>query len=184
MAGLYSCDLDPAPFVFNAESRVDLSDVEWAAARASIARRVSDLHLRQHLAAHPPPHDAHAFASHPVRPCNDSAVAEYLAFVQSRGPYLADSADAKWLADMAAANSKMHWRQHAIDAVHATIRAFDLAQIPLVLDHGTLLGWYRQCDVLAHTDDMDFYVPAGYIVSAQHYALLQARDGWMDWLID
>jgi hypothetical protein len=45
--------------------------------------------------------------------------------------------------------------------------------LPLtVLGSGTVLGWYRECGVIAHTTDMDFMIAVGSIVNDEHYSLL------------
>ena len=65
------------------------------------------------------------------------------------------------------------WSSVALEAAHATIKAFKMAQIPLLLTWGTLLGWYRQCDIIENTGDVDFNVPMDYIVNQEHYLLLK-----------
>jgi Mg/Co/Ni transporter MgtE len=61
---------------------------------------------------------------------------------------------------------------HAAEAVVRVVKAFQLAQVPVVLAAGTMLGWVRFCDIIEHTNDLDFYVPTGHIVSDEHYQLL------------
>lgn len=151
-----------------------LSEMDIAVAKASIAQRVEALDIPSYLEQHPPPYDVFTFARLPTRQCNRSAVAEYQEYVRSNGQFLSlEEADAKFLSEQLEANTKMNWRQYAIDSILAVIQAFDLVQIPVIAQHGTLLGWYRQCDVLAHTHDVDFFVPPGYIASMEHFELLQ-----------
>ena len=143
-------------------------------AKADIARRVEALDIPSFLELHPPPYDVFTFAHLPVRQCNQSAVAEYQEYMRLNGSFVTENeADAKYLAKNLASKTKMNWRQHAIDTVHAVIQACDLVHIPAVIQHGTLLGWYRQCDMLAHTEDVDFFIPPGYVTSVAHFYLLQ-----------
>jgi hypothetical protein len=34
------------------------------------------------------------------------------------------------------------------------------------------LGWYRECGIISHTNDLDFIVIADHIVSMEHFDLL------------
>ena len=72
-------------------------------------------------------------------------------------------------------NNAHNFAQHAIDATHRIIKAFRLAQVPIVIASGTLLGWYRECGIIAHTNDLDFAVVADHIVSLEHHDLLMVR---------
>ena len=171
---MYSCIRTPLALSNSPGDQRILSETELSVGKARIARRVEALDIASHLAKHPPPYDVYKFAHLPTRQCNKSAVAEYNAFVKAAGPFLADSeADKKYLANLQESNTKVDWRRHAIDTAHAVIQAFELVQVPVVVQHGTLLGWYRQCDMMAHTEDLDFFVPPGYITSITHFELLQ-----------
>ena len=77
-----------------------------------------------------------------------------------------------YLAEKIRINKESNFAETARNAIHATIKAFQLAKMPLILAHGSDLGWYRQCDVIAHTTDVDFIVPGDYFVSDEHVRLL------------
>jgi hypothetical protein len=69
-------------------------------------------------------------------------------------------------------NEMVNFTTHAMEAVRRTIRAFRLAKVPLMLAGGTLLGWYRECGIIAHTEDLDFASISDHIVSMDHFNLL------------
>ena len=69
-------------------------------------------------------------------------------------------------------NKKNNFAATARAAIHATIKAFDLVQQPLIISDGSFLGWYRQCDVISHTTDVDFITLGDYFVSQEHIKLL------------
>ena len=173
-ADMYSCIRTPVAFSVDPADRRDLTETELSTAKVSLAQRVEALGIDSYLATHPPPYDVYTFAHLPTRQCNLSAVAEYQAFVKANGQFVAfNEADKRYLDEALAANTRVDWRRHAIDTLHAVIQAFELVRVPLVVQHGTLLGWYRQCDMMAHTEDLDFFVPPGYITSMTHFELLQ-----------
>jgi hypothetical protein len=77
------------------------------------------------------------------------------------------------LAKADAKHAKSNWDEYAKEAALRTIRAFRFLRIPLIVAAGTLLGWYRQCAIITHTTDVDFYVPADYVVSLEHFHLIR-----------
>ena len=46
----------------------------------------------------------------------------------------------------------------------ATKRALDNLGIPFFLSHGSLLGWFRECEFILHTHDIDFGVPSTAVI--------------------
>ncbi len=74
--------------------------------------------------------------------------------------------------EYADSHQKSNWTIYAKRAVQATIDAFSLVQIPAIITDGMALGWYRQCGVIEHTDDMDVSFPVDHIVSMEHFNLL------------
>ena len=69
-------------------------------------------------------------------------------------------------------NKRNNFASTARAAIHATIKAFDLVHQPLVISDGSFLGWYRQCDVISHTTDVDFITLGDHFVSQEHIKLL------------
>jgi hypothetical protein len=36
--------------------------------------------------------------------------------------------------------------------------------VPFFIVHGTLLGWFRECDIIKHTGDVDIGIPSTILV--------------------
>lgn len=47
-------------------------------------------------------------------------------------------------------------RYAALDAIRSIKSLTKLMRLPIWIMSGTLLGWYRQCDIIGHTTDLDF----------------------------
>jgi hypothetical protein len=113
--------------------------------------------------------------SYPIRKCNQSNVDQWNAYIAEHPINRTFKGDAlKMYLDHVATN----WTQHAIEATHMLIKAFQLAQVPLIVASGTHLGWFRSCSVMDHTNDLDFYTVSEYIVSLEHFDLLVVRKYW------
>ena len=117
-----------------------------------IAAQVSRLNVTDTLARRALTHYIHHANNLPIRMCNMSNVQRFNEYVaQHPEPDLSgDQIAIKKLA----LHTNTSWKEAAIDAVHRMIRAFRLAQVPLVLAAGTHLGWFRQCDVILYTTDV------------------------------
>jgi len=50
-----------------------------------------------------------------------------------------------------------------LDNLRRTKKVLDSLNVPFFLSHGALLGWYRECSVIAHTSDMDVGIPYIYM---------------------
>ncbi len=137
--------------------------------RAEIEAKVANLSIDTKLLENPPFIVAHGPSMYPVRQCNATYVEKYKDFARNNKPE-------EYLSLRAIHNLNSHlktgWQPHAREAVRRSIKAFQLARVPLILQAGTLLGWARMCDVMPHTEDIDFCIPQGYIVSQEHFALL------------
>jgi hypothetical protein len=107
-------------------------------------------------------YDFYQLADQPVRACNQSNVAIWAEY---RSKIIANEA----LAQADAKHAASHWDSLALEATKRTIRAFKGLGIPLVAAAGTLLGWYRQCGIIVHTTDVDFYVPFDYVLSMERF---------------
>jgi hypothetical protein len=68
-------------------------------------------------------------------------------------------------------NSGQSFGFHAKEALRRVLRALRTCQINALPVGGTLLGWYRQCDVIEHTKDLDLLVREGCFVSLRHFDL-------------
>ncbi len=140
-----------------------------ASRELEIKRRIERLGLENIHDAMPAYKYLHSLPMHPVRECNLSYLSQYEQYVKKHRPssYLSKG-EMKVLED----NRKTNWTHHAMEGARRAIRAFRLAKVPLILAGGTLLGWARTCGIIPHTNDVDFYVPHGYITSQEHYMLL------------
>jgi hypothetical protein len=107
-------------------------------------------------------YDVYQLVDQPVRECNQTNVAIW-AEQQSK---IFDNAE---LAKADAKHSRTSWDEQALEASLRTIRAFKDLGIPLIVAAGTLLGWYRQCGIITHTTDVDFYVPFDYIITMERF---------------
>ena len=137
---------------------------------AAIQSAVAQLHVTEQLAVRQLPHNVYHEHNYPVRACDEDNVRAFNEYVkQHPEPNLAgDLIAVKRLSE----HVNTTWKQSATAAVHQMIRAFQVAQVPLVLAAGTHLGWFRQCDIILYTTDVDFYVPFDYILSTAHFELL------------
>ena len=128
---------------------------------------VEALHIAEYLRRHPPVYDVNQFlGSVPTRHCNQTIVDEW----RKHGATAALSETAQ---ERLRFNQLNNWSEHAFRALEAAVKAFALVQIPLIMTDGTSLGWYRQCGIIEHTNDIDVSVPVDYIVSMRHLHLLQ-----------
>ncbi len=134
-----------------------------------IKRSIERLALEKIHDAMPAYNYLHSLPVHLVRECNLSYLSQYEQYVRDHPPssYLSMK-DLKVLED----NEKTNWTHHAMEGARRALRAFRLAKVPLILAAGTLLGWVRTCGIIPHTNDVDFYVPHGYITSQEHFMLL------------
>lgn len=55
-----------------------------------------------------------------------------------------------------------------MDNLRKTKKLLDSLKVPFFLSHGSLLGWYRECGVIAHTQDMDVGIPYICICTVCH----------------
>ncbi len=139
------------------------------AQRQELAGRVADLDVAGKLALKKPLYSVYGPHSYPVRSCNESNVKHYKKWFQVHSlNETLNEKDFAMLKDHIATN----WTKHAVDATHRLIQAFELAQVPLIIAAGSHLGWYRQCGIIEHTNDIDFYALSEYFVSLDHFDLL------------
>lgn len=158
LSGLQSCshadfgivDISADQFVLD----IDLRKEE------AIGLAVDKLNIDQVLKSRKVVYDVNQFAHLPVRECSAerAAIWEEILKLYPISPELRLNGT---------------WARVAIDATHRTIKAFRLARVPLILAWGTLLGWYRQCNIISGTSDIDLMVPIDYIVSEDHFRLLK-----------
>ncbi len=148
---------------------VVIDRANFEAERASIQSRVDALDLDGYYARRPVVYNVSQFSSLPVRSCNDTAVKIWRDWVQTNPK---DSLMKEHDRKIADSNQRSNWTTYAKRAVQATIDAFNLVRIPAIITDGTALGWYRQCGVIEHTDDMDISFPVDHIVSMEHFNLL------------
>ena len=137
--------------------------------KESIRQRVKALNIESQIASKDVMYTVYGPHNFPVRGCNEAAVAQWQAYIATNASEKVIIGDMKKRFDE---HRQTNWVQHAINATHRMIRAFELAQVPLILAAGAHLGWYRQCSVMEHTNDIDFYSPSEYIVSRDHFRLL------------
>jgi hypothetical protein len=134
---------------------------------SSIRKRVHRLNVESKLDALELPFNALRFVSDDsVLQCNYTRAEEWKRNIAA----LRELSEAD--ADVLNKNKKDSFSKHAIEAVHRTLRAFELAKVPCLLSGGTLLGWYRECGIIAHTNDIDLSALADHIVSMEHFDLL------------
>lgn len=166
-AGLQDCLLKPLP---RQSHYVAIDRANFEAERASIRSRVDALDLDGYYARRPVVYNVSQVSSSlPVRSCNDTAVNIWRDWVQSNPlESLMNERDL----EIADSHQRSNWTAHAKRAIRATIDAFNLVRIPVIMTDGTALGWYRQCGVIEHTDDMDISFPVDHIVSMEHFNLL------------
>ena len=48
--------------------------------------------------------------------------------------------------------------------------------IPFWISHGTLLGWYRECGFIFHTNDIDFGVPAEHLAARKNDIIREMKN--------
>jgi hypothetical protein len=135
---------------------------------ADIEQRVAAMHIEATVVERNIPLDLHQLPQYPVLQCDMKRANEYkrLAAKTSKSDLNKESLARR------EENAKNNFVMHAKEATRRLSRAFKLAKIPLILAAGTLLGWYRECSIIAHTEDLDFGVIADHIVSMEHLRLL------------
>ena len=100
----------------------------------SIKRRVAALDVPQALRARGVVYNFTQLQQLPARMCNESNRAATLKLrVKQRKESAAIFESVKKQDEQ---NERSHWAQHATDAIHLVIQAFELAQIPLILAAG------------------------------------------------
>ena len=105
----------------------------------------------------------------PPRPCVAENVERWNEMLESEGLNVGPKMET-----LKQKHEAQNWSKHAELGALATIRAFRLLNIPLILAAGSLLGWFRQCAIIDHTTDVDFYVPAEYMTE-EYYRLMKVR---------
>jgi hypothetical protein len=131
---------------------------------ADIERRVTAMNIEATLQARDLPLNLHDSPDHSVLQCNMTRVAEW-----KQAIFNIDLGKSKIRLKF---NIQYNFTMHAMETVRRMSRAFRLAKVPLMLAGGTLLGWYRECGILAHTEDLDFASISDHIVSMEHFKLL------------
>jgi hypothetical protein len=130
-----------------------------------VAKRIESLGIEETLLRRQLPFNVHQSPKFPVLQCNMDRVQEWKR--ASANVSIGEKA-----LERLAFNKQHNFLENAREATRRAIKAFRLAKVPLLLTAGTLLGWYRECDIIPHTDDLDFGLTADHIVSMEHFDLL------------
>lgn len=77
------------------------------------------------------------------------------------------------LAEQILEHRKLNWVAVARAAVKAAAEALAMLELPAILNSGSLLSWYRQCDIAEFTNDVDVIVPIDYLISDEHAFLME-----------
>jgi hypothetical protein len=130
-----------------------------------IHRRAAALNIEETLTNRELPFNLNRSPEYPVMHCNMSRVAEWK---RASAKSVLGETDMLRLER----NLRNNFTEHAIEAVRRVARAFKLVEMGVFLSAGTMLGWYRECGVIAHTDDVDLAYLSDHIVSMAHFDLL------------
>jgi hypothetical protein len=161
--------LAESPHCYRGPSVIDTRQLKGSApidqrVVGKIERRIPDMRIEETLRARDLPLNLNDSPEYPVLQCNVTRADEWkrltanvtLAKNRRRLDY----------------NRKRNFTMHAMEAARRTIRAFRLAKVPLLVVAGTTLGWYRECGITAHTEDIDFTSMSDHIVSMEHFHVL------------
>jgi hypothetical protein len=132
---------------------------------SDIQRRAAALNIEETLESRELPFNLNRSPNYPILQCNMSRVAEWK---RASANSVLGQEDMLRLER----NVQNSFTVHAIEATRRVAKAFRLVNMGVFLAAGTMLGWYRECGVIAHTEDIDLAYLADHIVSMEHFDLL------------